>query len=137
MTQVPINPTETHDLGLGWTIAIFRDKEGYETAVIGNPKEASIELGIGPYASLKALCRSTQALTHYIAIGPQCWGRSTTGSESAIRNMRKANSGRMPKDYAVWKCTESTYVNDMGGFTRNGFDAEPVKVFDTRGLEKK
>lgn len=131
-TQQAAETVETFDL-CGWEFTLRNRNQPTENAVIAGP-HGYIGLTPAQMALLRAILASTQERTHYIAIGPLCWGRAEK-QEAAIRNMRKQNSGRMPRDYTVYKCTAGTYVNDMGGFTRNGFDAEPIKVFSTKGIE--
>lgn len=97
----------------------------------------NVELDNASLQHLRAIMTAESRLTHYIATGPHCWGRAESQSQ-AIRNMSKnRHDHKCPRHYSVYNVTRGTVVNDMGGFTRNGYDAEPVKVFSTQGLDKK
>lgn len=126
-----------YDLGQGFAIELFEEgTPGKEHARVTGPSDF-INLDNASLQHLRAIMTAESKLTHYIAIGPNCWGRAES-QEQAIRNMSKNHHDhKRPRHYSVYNVTRGTYVNDMGGFTRNGYDAEPVKVFSTEGLAPK
>jgi len=72
-------------------------------------------------------------LKWFIAIGNNNgWGRSAKSEAEAVANMNKNGHGKA-KEYFVYKCTEKTTVNDMGGFTRPMGDPEPMKIAHVGG----
>jgi hypothetical protein len=77
-----------------------------------------------------ALIQFHPNLSWYIAIGNNHgWGRSDKSEKDAIRSMN-ANGfrGKKASQYAVYRCTSQTTVNEMGGFTRPMGDPVPVKI---------
>lgn len=74
-------------------------------------------------------------LTWFIAIGNQFnWGRAET-EKNAIANMRR-QSGRPTTEYIVYRVTEQTYVNGMGGLNRPAGDPEAVKIKHVKPKKK-
>lgn len=71
-------------------------------------------------------------LTHFLAVGPFCWGRATK-EHQAIHNMKKhavLEDRRKPRKmrYIIYRATEKTSVNDMGGIVRPATDPAPVEL---------
>lgn len=52
------------------------------------------------------------------------WGRAKTEKE-AMSNMQRGGSGRAT-EWTIYRCTEGTYVNDMGGLNYPTGDGQPA-----------
>ena len=125
-----------HDLSQGFFITFYNEEnQTRETAIVVGPGVA-IELDNASLQHLRAIMTATKELTHYIAIGPNCWGRAETQSQAIKLMSQNASGGKRPRHYSIYQVTRNTVVNDMDVFTRPGYDAEPVKVFSTQGLDK-
>jgi hypothetical protein len=70
-----------------------------------------------------------------IAVGPNCWGQGDR-SDIALKNARKNLPDFSDKKfkeaarYAVYDCSEDTYVNDMGRLSYLPADGKPVLVYE-------
>ena len=70
-----------------------------------------------------------------IAVGPFCWGQGDR-SDIALKNARKNLPNFSDKKfkeaarYAVYDCSEDTYVNDMGGLSYMPANGKPVLVYE-------
>jgi len=75
--------------------------------------------------------------THYIALGPWCWGRATT-IKTAIRNMF-ANWDGTRKDWSnrvsIYLVTEDTEVGELGGLRFPRLNA-PIELRYDRKAER-
>ena len=58
----------------------------------------------------------TDARAWFIVVGNNHgWGRAKT-EKGAMSNMQRSGSGRAT-EWTIYRCTEDTFVNDMGGLT--------------------
>ena len=70
-----------------------------------------------------------------IAVGPNCWGQGDR-SDIALKNARKhlpyaSEQGvKAAARYAVYDCSEDTYVNGMGRLVYLPANGEPVLVYE-------
>jgi len=53
-------------------------------------------------------------LTHYIAIGPFCWGRANTIDAAITQMHRQSDHARLDYGYVVVRAHSSSFVNDRG-----------------------
>ena len=64
---------------------------------------------------------------HFIAVGPQCWGRGKTKSEAV--NRAKESLSRVGKcDFKVYRCTKDTTIDMLGRFRLEVEAADPEFV---------
>jgi len=68
-------------------------------------------------------------MSKYITIGPFCWGKADNSSDSYYNCLRECSSARTndKTSFTIFKVSDDSYVNEMGGFTRPKDDPSPIK----------
>ena len=74
--------------------------------------------------------------THFLAVGPHCWGRAETIKE-AIK-VARSQAGRSAKLFHLYSCPDGTSVDQMGYLRFDANAPEPVHLgaFDRTGRAK-
>ena len=109
--------TRTEDLGQGWfaNLNLAADDRTIETMTLRNPdKGQRIDLDSDSVNTLRRIFAAVDAKyrTHFIAIGPGCWGRAES-IKGAIANMNKA-AGKPQTIYVLWHVHKDTTVDNGG-----------------------
>lgn len=74
------------------------------------------------------------SLTHYLRIGSQCWGMSTSpGLAVAAAKRNWFNPGRAkPFAYDLWNVSSSTWVDEMGTMRWDPEEGAPIILKQVR-----
>jgi hypothetical protein len=71
--------------------------------------------------------------THYLCIGPQCWGMATNiGASVAVAKRNWPRHGLQHFSYDLWHVPASTYVDAMGYTHCDVGDPPPLKLKEVR-----
>jgi hypothetical protein len=73
-------------------------------------------------------------MTKFIAMGPNCWGQDPLSPRQALANAKRNMSARhKPADrttcFIVFKVSDCTTVNDMGGFDYSKVTGHPPELY--------